>query len=977
MSGSPGKPPRAERKKSPFRVVVTPNGSRIGELYGEASAGKGELRLEDGSMLPVPQGVRLATVADPSLLPAIAYQHDVTGSPSDDLAAIVEAVRSELQNPDERRAWAMRMTRVDLPQGREVDELIRYRYEQHRDALLVGLQSFLERRVEAGDQRGLLSCLETDAPGDVRRAAMQVAARHGVAAAVPLVCGAAIHRTQRQLALDALRALQILAPERLPLVHAESAEEVRAETTAEAAQALPEWRFVQGARVQVPVAQEPVDPQDEKPDWTRVMHLAFGTALERQSDLLERLPPNEEGGRAVRSAAADLLRVLGGRESPTTYEALVRLSAARFILADPHGGVDREVRHSAARVLIRDSEGPRLEAVFLALPQQSAELLMRSALDSPRSQAAKRLLIRAAEDRREIGLQLGRTLLEVLRAPDLEGAQHASALVLALESPDARDRAGDVAARQLGRHDPQSNEMIAKAIARAGVLPNLQLAGSEGRIALLSVLDVVHPDRAAEVLARLGLPAATYQAEQEARSLRLPDSWPATSSSLRRVMVQWVSAFAAAGPSAVGHAAMVDAIGREAAVSWLEWDSVTRRSALELIAPAGPEDALHYLAGIAGTLPTGSNERRELLLTALRDHLPQAPGSITALLDAFPKEEIHSLVILEAASIQSRIDEARRRRGESQRDETLGLATELRAASASAIRAIGRDDQLGVLLARLELVLGEHIASTNRQADAAVEEYRTEYGETPAEGQRMSALQSSLRSSVAKATGTASSIAFFHAEVRRLLDGMSGEEISGFVTANRRMLDRLDIRATEPIVTALIAAGADVHEAGQLLSGPRQSRAAINVALALAPEHLPSALRLLTVAKVSPSEIAAVFGQLTMELRETAGSLESHDPLSGIARDIAETLDALDGLLVHVARIRRLMAQHGLVPVEPILGAIQPFEALHPSRHRVMGRSAEEGPHEVISLGLRRGEEGNVLVPATVARLASPDVTGN
>lgn len=978
MNGSTGKPPKVERKKSsPFRVVVTPDGSRIGELQGDASAGKGELRLEDGSVLPVPQGVRLATVADPSLLPPIAYEHGVTGSPSDDLAAIVEGVRSELQNPDERRAWVARMTRTELPQGREVDELIRYRYEQHRAAILVSLQSFLETRVEAGDQRGLLSCLETDAPGDVRRAAMQVAARRGVAAAIPLVCGAAIHRTQRQLALEALRALQLLAPERLPLVHAESAEEVRAETTAEAAHALPEWSIVQRVQAKARTdAEEPTGPQDEKPDWTRVMHLAFGASLEQQNDLLERLPPDDEGGRAVRNAAADLLRVLGGRESPTTYEALLRQSAARFILADSHAGADREVRHSAARLLARDSEGPRLEEVFLALPEQSAELLLRTALDNPRSQAAKRLLIRAAEDRREIGPQLGRALLEVLRAHELEGAQHASALVLALESPDARDRAGDLAARQLGRHDARSNEMLAGAIARSGVLPNLQLAGSQGRIALLSILDTVDPDRAAELLARLGLPAAPDQAEQEARRLRLPDAWPATSPSLRRVMVPWTSAFAAAGPSAMAHGAIVEAAAGEAAISWLKWDSPTRRSVLKLIASAAPNEALKYLARIAGTLPAESGERREVLLTALRDHLPNAPASITALLDAFPEEELRSLLIQEAASVRNRIDEARRRQGDNQRAETLELATELRAAATSAIRAIGREDQLGVLLARLELVLGEHIASASIQTDASVAEYHSEYGENADKGQPMSALQSALRGSVAKATGTASSIGFFRAEVRRLLVGMSVEEISGFVTANRRMLERIDLTATEPIVAALIAAGGDVREASKLLSGPRQSRAAINVALALTPEHLAAALRLLTTAQVSPSEIAALLAQLTMELHEAAGSPDRHDTLSGLARDVAETFDALDGLIIHVARLRRLMAKHGLVPVEPVLGAIQPFEALHPAHHRVVGRAAEDGPHEVISLGLRRVDEGSVLVPATVARLASTDSTG-
>jgi hypothetical protein len=205
---------------------------------------------------------------------------------------------------------------------------------------------------------------------------------------------------------------------------------------------------------------------------------------------------------------------------------------------------------------------------------------------------------------------------------------------------------------------------------------------------------------------------------------------------------------------------------------------------------------------------------------------------------------------------------------------------------------------------------------------------------------------------------------------------MTREEVEHFVEEHRRVLDRLDLAAVEPIAIALLRKGSDAALVWRLLGGGPDTSSAINVAIRVAANHPAAAQGLLSQADVDVRALAQAVGTRAAEWEEIMTRRQvGAGGVVDLARRLAPMLEAIEGLLLNYMRVRRVLAAHGVAPLEPVLGNTREAKELIPGAHRVAGLGVVQGTYEVLTQGMRT-EAGDVIIPAVVARRADEEPTG-
>jgi len=170
---------------------------------------------------------------------------------------------------------------------------------------------------------------------------------------------------------------------------------------------------------------------------------------------------------------------------------------------------------------------------------------------------------------------------------------------------------------------------------------------------------------------------------------------------------------------------------------------------------------------------------------------------------------------------------------------------------------------------------------------------------------------------------------------------------------------------------ALLCKGESATLVWEVLGGGSSADAAASVALKVALSLPPAAKALLDAAAVPLKVLVDVTVRRRHEWHELRdGDSSVPGGVLDIVRRLAPTLDAIDGVILHYLRLRRVLAAHGLEPVEASLARLTVGTELIAGAHRVVGGAAAQGQFEVRSHGLRMRNEGVVLVPANVVQLS-------
>lgn len=1019
--------PAPERAHPEYVVVSTSSGLLLGLVEQESASGRIALRRPDGSVEEVEPRGRVTPAADPALLPPIPFT-----PPEEEgergLARMLALFREEPKTADDRRAWALRHVASQLPEGKEVDELVRFRYEEHRAARLAVLRQRLEAAREQGDERLLLMVLEPGVPTDARRLAMAVAVAGRTSAAVPALCAAALHKTQLAFAREAIGALAVLAPERLPLIARAVTPEVRNAIDMRAIGALPEaealarrtgtpWAAVldDAGASDAPATDAPASdtsasaPEEGSAPVTTsatddvvagggatellevasegelrpesLLHLTLALPARSQVRLLAGTDARDGGGAVggmLRQAAAASFREIAGKESPTGYELLVRMALAQLILSDDDDDL-ADLRREAARSIVRDGDVAGLRELAVVLPERSVVRLVAASLAGRRGDHVGVLLATLASDRPGLAPALGRRVREALNRGDLDSRTRVSALRLLAADTASRSFVAREAMAVLGREPLDQSDELASALARYGVLPDLRALRPAGLVSVIQSLPHGSADYAARVLVALEPEDRTAEGGAAVvwgalNALELPESWVAEDRDFRRALRAWLPTAAANQPSEALRRTLFALLATDAPEEWPHWSESDREAAFHILQKASAQRAAVILTAIAAPLEPAAALRQELVRRLASDIIGRSPDVLESVTATLSADELRGALLARGAELEQRLAERRAALRQASVTAAERLSADLRREVERALHAIGREDQLGVLLARL----AEDIASSGAgtaEPDPEVADYLASYPAAASDA-TAEALLAALRRISGRSRSSHAARTFFEQQVERLLAGMSREDLEAFTVAQRRALDRLDLAAVEPVAVALLQRGANIATVWELLGGgsTADARSAIEVALRTATEHPETALSLLEIAGADlPTLATAVAARTTVYQELLEQEAAATGGLADLARRLAPTLEAIEGVFLNYARVRRALSAHGLVPVEPILGASRPAAELVPGAHRVLGVSVTDGEYEVHTQGIRLGSSGDVLTPAIVARRGDAD----
>lgn len=964
--------PAKRRSESQFVVAQTVTGPVLGQVVHESATGVVTLRTLDGSTVECRLEGRLVPASDPAIFGEVSFLPAAAEDSSAQIEALLALFRDERRTAEERRAWAAAHGAPNLPDGKDIDELLRYRYEQYRAGWTAALRDLLGEAVQSGNERPLLAALDQSVPTDARRVAMNVAVERRVAAAVPALCAAAIHKTQAGFGQEAARALQALAPERLPLIARAAHPDVVKAIDLQLTIALPEADALAGG---VSSATSTAGAASASLRDEVLLHLAVALPLSDQLQLFERAA-SADIVQSLHRALREPYRQLADKESPTAYELLLRTALAQLVLADSSGALPPELRASAARDLVRDANPELLRALAMAVADTALVLLVRTALSAARADRSNVLLAAIAEHRPKLARTLAPTVRASLSNGQLEPSQRAVALQLLAADPDSHGFVSREVGRELGRESgPHTAELI-RAVVRHEVPVELARVRGSVRGELLRALPLGSSEYATVILDDLRTHAENQEAWSSMDGVLFPDSWIAIDPGFREALLGWLPTAVCTGVSPAVRKCFVAALALEAAARWTGWPTTMREAALSLLADVPSAESAPLLAAVVARLEPGDRGRVELLAYFAERILAVAPDQLPAITAVVPDEELRRALLAQGAALERRSYERQRQDQEQHTDSGRRLAADLRAELERAIHALGRDDQLGVLFARLAEEVG---SLTQREADADPEiaNYLEEFPDAPGRhggaGQNGDALIAALRRLGGRSRSSQAALAFFGDRVAGLLDGMTREELEAFVAERRRVLDRLDLAAIEPIAVALLRLGTDPDSVWALLGGGPDTGSAINVAFRVGESHPQAALGLLSRASVELQSLAHAVGTRSAEWKEiTARRDASAGGAVDLARRLAPTLEAIEGVLLNYMRVRHVLAAHGLAPVEPILGNVRATKELIPGTHRVVGLGIAEGTYEVLTHGVRL-TGGEIIVPAVVARRADEE----
>lgn len=976
--------PHRGDSESIYVVVPTSAGLVFGRRLQESAVGRVLLETENGALAEFEPAGRVVPAADPAVFGPVSFAPTLSSDAASTLEALLALFRGEARSAEERREWAGQNGAADLPPGREIDELLKYRYEQYRQGWVTVLRQLLEKAVDGGDDRPLLATLEQSIPADARRVATDVAVAKRVLSAVPALCAAAIHRTQVAFARDAVRALTDLAPERLLLIARAAAEETRDTIDLGVAAALPESRVIRGVvEVQQPTllnsdsaVPQALDPREPRSDV--LLHLALSLPVRDQTRLLSADAASGDGrpvAHVVRDAVHALFATLTERESSSGYELLLRTAAAQFILADAAQGAPANIRTEAARTLVRDMEPTTLGELAIALPDRSIVVLVAAGLVSQRGDRTAPLLTALGEHRADLAPMLRTPLKEAVGKLEPLSPARLAALRLLAADEQSRGYVAQEAVRVLGRDTSPMAEGLAEALVRHEVVLDTARLRPEGRRRLLCALPAGSSRYAARVLRGLKTDTASESAWESINQLVVPKTWIVEDAGFRSALLDWIPEAASSGLSEHMSERLGTALAMDAPAAWASWSAPMRSAALRVIKAASLERAAAILAATAARLSPKDSLREALIDDLTRDVLSRSPATLAEVTSLLPVEELRLGLLQHGAELERLLGEHRDEENRSHAEAGRRLANDLQNEVTKALHAVGPGDQLGVLFTRLSQDIAEFIPSEN-DTDPDIAEYLEEFGDENKihsnNPSRTEALLSALRSQGGRSRASNAARAFFRTQAERILRAMSREELEALVTEQRRVLHRLDLAAVEQITASLIQRGSDIALACELLATP-DHRSTISVALRVAKTHPEAAASLISAADVSLTALAEFVAARATEMDEvTARGPLAPTGVVSLTRRLAPTFEALEGLLLNYMRLRRVLSTHGLTAVEPSLGNTRDARDLEPGTHRVMGLSIEDGAYEVQTQGFRLAVTGEVVVPATVAKRADP-----
>lgn len=957
------------RSESQYVIAPTATGPVLGQVVQESATGVVTLRVPDGSTVECTLEGRLIPSADPTTFGRVPFDAPTAEDLTARLEALLGLYRDERKTADERRDWAAAHGGRDLPEGKDVDELLKYRYEQHRGDWAASLRTLLSDAARDGNDRPLLAALDQSVPTDARRVAAGVAVELRADAAVPALCAAAIHKTQAAFGRDAVRALQALAPERLGLIANAAQPDVVAAIDRDRLAQSPEAEFLAN-KESAGVSDAAASPELR---GETLLHLALALPLAEQLRVWG-ATGNAAAIDSLRGALRDAYHAIGEKESPTAYELLLRTALAQLILADSSDSILSALRGPAARVLARDVDAERLGSLISGLPESAAGLLARTGVSSARGERLEAVLVSVADQRPALAPKLGPAVRAALTSGEMDPARRLTALRVLAADPESHGALSREAERELGRDAGRDAEQLAISLVRNEVPLQYARVRAAGRAELLRALPSGSSRYAASALRaiREGDAAETWAV---LNGLTFPGTWFADRE-FRQALLEWLEPASATSVSSPIIAAFLTVLADDAPTQWTSWQASRRAAALAMLAKAPVADSAPVVARIAIQLAAHDPLRTELLTFAAGALIANSPDALALIAPQLPEEELRLALLAQGAELDRRIADWRTADQQQHRAAARRLADDLRAELNRSLHALGRDDQLGILFSRLS----EDVASLSPQEGERDPEVAAFEQDFPSDADGCvtdwgEALVAALRRIGGRSRSSQAAISFFRDRITTLLESRRKEELEGFVTERRRVLDRLDLAAIEPLAAALLKAGSAPSFVQELFGSAADSRSAINVALRVGGTHQEAALRLLGQFQVDLQSMADALATRSTEWHElTDNRNRVVGGVMDLARRLAPTLDAIEGLFLNYMRVRRILMQHGLAPVEPVLGNTRDARELVPGTHRVIGLSIADGTYEVLTLGLRTAAGGEVVVPATVARRANEEL---
>lgn len=962
----PRRPAKA-RAAHGYVLAADEKGPILGRIVQQTASGRITLQLDDGSVIELESPEGLTPVADPATFGPVLFQPDLPNDPLVALDELLSLFRHERNTVEGRRAWAEEHGGDSLPDERDVDELIRFRYDTYRGLWRQALRHHLESSVRSGNHRALVLVLDPSLPAEPRRIALEVAVAERVTAAVPSLCAGAIRQTQVAFARDAIRALVVLAPERLPLIARHVSPELVGSIDQEAVSALPEAAFIENAlHGTAPSGQGVEGFQIEG-----VLDLLLAYPIEDQIRLLREAAGTL--GAFVRQAVRARFDVLAQQESLTTYDTILRGALAQVILGDPTPGGLSDLRNVAARCFTRDVDTADLLAAIQFLPETSVVRLTSAELKFRRGVRIVALLSALTERRPNLAKSLASTLRGALKSADVDNEARVAALRFLTHDVASHDLVSVQAVRELGREPTPTIEGLCRAIVAAGIDIDVRGINRSGLLLLARSLANGTAAYAARFLER----ARRNEDAETAQILMLSTirpEWVERDAALRGELLAWLPLLIHESAASAGGQLLLNVLEHEPSENWEAWRPQIRDAALRLIATTAPEQASDLLTRVVRVASDTTLKSRvlETLVNEVLTYHPTRAERISALVSGTVlRPAIMSALVSVQDGIAKRNADFERENEASARD----LAAHLTAEIERITHAIGSQDQLGVLFDRLKEELRAAASAIDPRKDPDVESFESEFGDNRVlpEQRRREAVLTGLRRTGVRSRSSPAAISFFRRTAETMLASMDSNELNAFVVDSRQALDRLDAVAMQPIAVALVKHGTPPAQAWDLLGNGADPKIAIDIAVATWRLDQDRSLSLLDVAGVEFMDLATTLSVRAAELRELDSKCSpSATGLADLGRRLAPTLEAIEGLMLNYMRVRRVLAEHRLMPIEPVLGNVRDAGQLAAGTHRIIGASLGSGFHEVVSLGLRLADSGEVIAPAAVAPISNP-----
>ncbi|MES2177844.1 MAG: hypothetical protein V4550_08240 [Gemmatimonadota bacterium] len=971
--------PAKGRSESAYVVAQFANRLVLGQVVHESATGLVKLRVADGTVLELVPDGRLMDAASPDVFAEVSFSPP-SGDETQRFDALVSLFREEQKTAEERRLWAKAVIGADLPAGKEVDELLRYRYEQLRAEWMSTLRNILSGSVAAGNDRLLLAALEQGVPTDVRRLASDIAVETRSLSSVTPLCAAAIHKTQAAFARDAARALAQLAPERLPLIARVVHRDVMDAIDLASSSSLREAKVLglepPGPEQSVDNAVSSDDRQSAIPATLRgevLMHLTLALPVVDQTRILSSSsiePGQQSVASMLRVAIRDSFRAIVEKESPTGYELLLRTALAQLILADSSADVS-DLLAVAARSLARDADAGTLRDLTLTLPEEVAARLVRAAIVGLRMERLTALLADIAEGRPSLARLVAPALRSGLKGGDWQPSIRPTVLGLLAADTESHQFVAREVVREFANDTSPETEALARAIVRNGVVIELSHVRQSGRASLINALVDGSPRYAASVIRALLTDREQVTTWEALNNLVFPIDWITTDDDLRASLIEWLPIAVAHRISASFRDSYIGILSSDAPDAWSQWSVAIRDAAMSVLRDTNPAVALPILAAVASRMKPGEENRAKLVESLVGDFLACDPESLPLVSAVIPNEELQSALLLHGVTLDRLI--AQRRADDQSLHVAAGerLAADLQRELERAQYALRREDQLGALFARLS----EDVAALlprSKTEDPEVVDFVAEFSpSTTRAAAQDDELLSALRRLGGRSRSSQAALSFFRERIATLLQVMSRAEVEAFVERRRSVLDRLPLSAIAPVAVALLRCGGDPSRIWALLGGGRDARGAVDVALGAGTAHTAAGTELLRIAAVDIGTLTAAVASRSAEWRELSTRQSTvSGSIVDLARRLAPTIEAIDGLILNYGRVRHVLGAHGLAPIEPVLGQRHGLSHLTPGAHRVVGLSLGEGIYEVQTHGMKLADSGDVVVPAAVARQA-------